>query len=65
VAKQQGLESILIEEDLVGTYLKLVYDYKDHESEEDNIEILDGSATIYTITNPGKLGWAKEHGLKS
>ncbi len=45
--------------------LKLVYDYKDHESEEDSIEILNGSATIYTITNPGKLGWAKEHGLKS
>ena len=50
----------ILQKDLVGTYLKC-----DGDCEEDNIELDDGSGAIYSITNPGKSGWAKEQGLQS
>jgi hypothetical protein len=56
----------ILQEDLVGTYLKSATQHAEKRmSEEDNIELVDGSGTIYSITNPGKSGWAKEQGLKS
>jgi hypothetical protein len=49
----------VLEADLVGTYVKSAIQHENYMSENENIEINDGSGTIYTITNPGKSGWAE------